>query len=89
MVEPLREFYVTVPGLREVGGRPVKTRGNDRIVLLTAAQATYWLDQGAISTSPGERPVGSALGRTAREPAPAHARHAAPHSRRKKEAAPE
>ena len=38
MVEPLREFFVTVPGLKEVGGRPVKVvRGKDRVVLLTGA----------------------------------------------------
>jgi hypothetical protein len=95
MVEPLREFFVRVPGLKEVGGRPVKVvRGKDRVVLLTAAQATYWLDQGAIGESPGETPLGSALGRKphAAAAAPhqrAHAEHAAPRSRRKKEAAPE
>ena len=97
MVEPLREFYVRVPGLKEVGGRPVKVRGQDRVVLLTAAQATYWLDQGAIGESPGETPLGSALGRKPHEPAAAprqrahdeHAEHAAPRSRRKKEAAPD
>jgi len=92
MVEPLREFYVRVPDLKEVGGRPVKARGQDRVVLLTAAQATYWLDQGAIGESPGETPLGSALGRKPHD-APhqraAHAEHAAPRSRRKKEAAPE
>jgi hypothetical protein len=98
MVEPLREFYVRVPGLKEVGGRPVKVvRGKDRVVLLTAAQATYWLDQGAISESPGETALGAALGRKPREAAPArsqrahteHAEHAAPRARRKKEPAPE
>jgi hypothetical protein len=96
MVEPLREFYVRVPGLKEVGGRPVKVRGQDRVVLLTAAQATYWLDQGAIGESPGETPLGSALGRKPHDAAAphqraqaAHAEHAAPRSRRKKEAAPE
>lgn len=95
MVEPLREFFVRIPGLREVGGRPVKlVRGKDRVVLLTAAQATYWLDQGAISESPGETPLGSALGRKPHDAAAAphqraHAEHAAPRSRRKKEAAPE
>ena len=96
MVEPLREFFVRVPGLKEVGGRPVKVvRGKDRVVLLTAAQATYWLDQGAISESPGETPLGSALGRKPHDAAAAaphqraHAEHAAPRSRRKKEAAPE
>jgi hypothetical protein len=93
MVEPLREFYVRVPGLKEVGGRPVKLRGQDRVVLLTAAQATYWLDQGAIGESPGETPLGSALGRKPHDAAPhqraAHAEHAAPRSRRKKEAAQE
>ena len=95
MVEPLHEFFVTVPGLKEVGGRPVKVvRGKDRVVLLTAAQATYWLDQGAIGESPGETPLGSALGRKPHD-APAaphqraHAEHAAPRSRRKKEAAQE
>jgi hypothetical protein len=93
MVEPLREFYVRVPGLKEVGGRPVKVvRGKDRVVLLTAAQATYWLDQGAIGESPGETPLGSALGRKPHDAAAAphqraHAEHAAPRSRRKKEAA--
>jgi hypothetical protein len=96
MVEPLREFFVRVPGLKEVGGRPVKVvRGKDRVVLLTAAQATYWLDQGAISESPGETPLGSALGRKPHDAAAAPhqrahaAEHAAPRSRRKKEAAPE
>jgi hypothetical protein len=98
MVEPLREFFVRVPGLKEVGGRPVKVaRGKDRVVLLTAAQATYWLDQGAISESPGETPLGSALGRKPHDAAAAphqrahaeHAEHAAPRSRRKKEAAQE
>ena len=76
MVEPLREFFVRVPGLKEVGGRPVKVvRGKDRVVLLTAAQATYWLDQGAIGESPGETPLGSALGRKPHDAA------AAPHQR--------
>jgi hypothetical protein len=97
MVEPLREFYVRVPGLKEVGGRPVKTRGQDRVVLLTKAQSTYWLDQGAIGESPGETPLGSALGRKPHDAAAAphqrahaeHAEHAAPRSRRKKEAAQE
>jgi hypothetical protein len=95
MVEPLREFFVRVPDLKEVGGRPVKVvRGKDRVVLLTAAQATYWLDQGAISESPGETPLGSALGRKPHDAAAAphqraHAEHAAPRSRRKKEAAQE
>ena len=97
MVEPLREFYVRVPGLKEVGGRPVKVRGQDRVVQLTKAQSTYWLDQGAIGESPGETPLGSALGRKPHDAADAphqrahaaHAEHAAPRSRRKKEAAPE
>ena len=98
MVEPLREFFVRVPGLKEVGGRPVKVAAvKDRVVLLTAAQATYWLDQGAIGESPGETPLGSALGRKPHDAAAAphqrahaaHAEHAAPRSRRKKEAAPE
>ena len=99
MVEPLREFFVRVPGLKEVGGQPVKVvRGKDRVVLLTAAQAAYWLDQGAIGESPGETPLGSALGRKPhdadaapdqRAHAAAHAEHAAPRSRRKKEAAQE
>ena len=96
MVEPLREFFVRVPGLKEVGGRPVKVvRGKDRVVLLTAAQATYWLDQGAIGESPGETPLGAALGLKPSEAAAAparrreHAEHAAPRSRRKKEAAEE
>ena len=93
MVEPLREFYVRVPGLKEVGGRPVKVRGQDRVVLLTKAQSTYWLDQGAIGESPGETPLGSALGRKPHDAAAphqrAHAEHAAPRSRRKKEAAQE
>jgi len=95
MVEPLREFYVRVPGLKELGGRPVKVvRGQHRVVLLTAAQATYWLDQGAISESPGETALGAALGRKPREAAPAYSRrapaeHAAPRARRKKEAAEE
>jgi hypothetical protein len=92
MVEPLREFYVRVPGLKELGGRPVKVvRGQDRVVLLTAAQATYWLDQGAISEGPGETALGAALGRKPREAAAprqlAPAEHAAPRARRKKEAA--
>ena len=74
MVEPLREFFVRVPGLKEVGGRPVKVvRGKDRVVLLTAAQATYWLDQGAISETPGETPLGSALGRKPHGAAAPHA----------------
>jgi hypothetical protein len=97
MVEPLREFFVRVPGLKEVGGRPVKVvRGKDRVVLLTAAQATYWLDQGAISESPGETPLGAALGLKPSEAVPPrqraaveHVEHAAPRSRRKKEAAEE
>jgi hypothetical protein len=80
-----------------MGGRPVKARGQDRVVLLTAAQATYWLDQGAIGESPGETPLGSALGRKPHDAAAAphqrahaaHAEHAAPRSRRMKEAAPE
>ena len=67
MVEPLREYYVRVPGLKEIGGRPVKQRGQDRVVLLTAAQAAYWLDQGTIGASPGETPLGGALGRKPRE----------------------
>jgi hypothetical protein len=72
MVEPLREYFVRVAGLKEVGGRPVKlVRGKDRVVLLTAAQATYWLDQGAIGESPGETPLGSALGIKPHEPAAA------------------
>jgi hypothetical protein len=69
MVEPLREFYVRVPGVKEIGGRPVKMRDQDRVVLLTAAQAEYWLDQGAISQSPGETQLGAALGRKQRAPA--------------------
>jgi hypothetical protein len=96
MVEPLREFFVRVPGLKEVGGQPVKVvRGKDRVVLLTAAQATYWLDQGAIGESPGETPLGSALGRKPHDAGAAShqrahvAEHAAPRSRRKKEAAQE
>ena len=55
------------------------------------------LDQGAIGESPGETPLGSALGRKPHEPAAVprhrahdeHAGHAAPRSRRKKEAAQE
>jgi hypothetical protein len=91
MVEPLREFYVRTAGVKEVGGRPVKMRGQDRVVLLTAAQAEYWLDQGAIGQSPGETPVGSALGRKPHEPAAAprqraHAEHPEhTRNRRKKE----
>jgi hypothetical protein len=85
MVEPLREFFVRVPGLKEVGGRPVKVvRGKDRVVLLTAAQAR--------GRRRSARPWGSSRARPPRRASaplpntPSTPRRAA---RRKKEAADE
>lgn len=49
----VREYLVYVPGLNSVGEVPVKENAaGDRVVLMTPAQAQYWVDQAAIGLKP-------------------------------------
>lgn len=63
--QPLKEFHVQIPGCTELAGCAVK----DKKVKLTAGQAQYWLDQGALGEAAGDHQAGGALGLASKEKA--------------------
>lgn len=57
--QPRKEYHTLIPGCAEIAGAAVK----DKKVKLTAAQAQYWIDQGALGEQAGEHRAGAALGK--------------------------
>jgi hypothetical protein len=56
-----QKYYVADPRLKTISGTNVVEQGDDRTVLLSAADAQYYLDQGVISRAPLDAQSSAAL----------------------------